>query len=153
VHHEIELVVVLSNGGRNIPLDKALDCVWGYAVGLDMTRRDLQGEAKKMGRPWEVGKAFERSGPMGPIVPATKIGHPAAGRITLKVNGNLKQDGDLNQLIWKIPEMISYLSDYFELKAGDVIMTGTPAGVGAVVRGDVMEGAIAGLGTLKVAVR
>jgi fumarylpyruvate hydrolase len=152
VHHEIELVVVLSKGGRNIPIDKALDCVWGYAVGLDMTRRDLQGEAKKMGRPWEIGKAFERSGPMGPIVPASKIGHPAAGRITLKVNGNLKQEGDLNQLIWKIPEMISYLSDYFELKAGDVIMTGTPAGVGAVVRGDVMEGHVEGVGTLTVKV-
>jgi fumarylpyruvate hydrolase len=152
VHHEIELVVVLSKGGRNIPIDKALDCVWGYAVGLDMTRRDLQGEAKKMGRPWEIGKAFERSGPMGPIVPASKTGHPAAGRITLKVNGNLKQEGDLNQLIWKIPEMISYLSDYFELKAGDVIMTGTPAGVGAVVRGDVMEGHVEGVGTLTVTV-
>ncbi len=152
VHHEIELVVVLSKGGRNIPIDKALDCVWGYAVGLDMTRRDLQGEAKKMGRPWEIGKAFERSGPMGPIVPASKTGHPAAGRITLKVNGNLKQEGDLNQLIWKIPEMISYLSDYFELKAGDVIMTGTPSGVGAVVRGDVMEGHVEGVGTLTVKV-
>jgi fumarylpyruvate hydrolase len=152
VHHEIELVVVLSKGGRNIPLDKALDCVWGYAVGLDMTRRDLQGEAKKMGRPWEVGKAFERSAPMGPIVPASRIGHPAAGRITLKVNGNLRQEGDLNQLIWKIPEMISYLSEYFELKPGDVIMTGTPAGVGPVARGDVMEGHVDGVGTLTVKV-
>jgi fumarylpyruvate hydrolase len=152
VHHEIELVVALSKGGRNIPVEKALDCVWGYAVGLDMTRRDLQGEAKKMGRPWEVGKAFERSAPMGPIVPASRAGHPDAGRITLKVNGELRQEGDLNQLIWKIPEMISYLSDYFELKPGDVIMTGTPSGVGAVSRGDVMEGHVEGVGSLKVKV-
>jgi fumarylpyruvate hydrolase len=152
VHHEIELVVVLSKGGRSIPLDKALDCVWGYAVGLDMTRRDLQGEAKKMGRPWEIGKAFERSAPMGPIVPASRIGHPDGGRITLKVNGEMRQEGDLNQLIWKIPEMISYLSDYFELKPGDVIMTGTPAGVGAVSRGDVMEGHVDGVGDLLVKV-
>jgi len=152
VHHEIELVVALSKGGRNIPVDRALDCVWGYAVGLDMTRRDLQGEAKKMGRPWEIGKAFERSAPMGPIVPASRIGHPSAGRITLNVNGDLRQEGDLNQLIWKVPEMISYLSDYFELKPGDVIMTGTPAGVSAVSRGDVMEGHVEGVGNLTVRV-
>lgn len=152
VHHEIELVVVLSKGGVNIPVDAALDCVWGYAVGLDMTRRDLQGEAKKMGRPWEVGKAFELSGPMGPIVPASKIGHPTSGKVTLTVNGQPRQEGDLNQLIWKIPEMISYLSDYFELKGGDVIMTGTPAGVGAVVKGDVMEGHVEGVGSLTVRV-
>jgi fumarylpyruvate hydrolase len=105
-----------------------------------------------MGRPWEVGKAFERSAPMGPIVPASRAGHPDAGRITLKVNGELRQEGDLNQLIWKIPEMISYLSDYFELKPGDVIMTGTPSGVGAVSRGDVMEGHVEGVGSLKVKV-
>jgi fumarylpyruvate hydrolase len=152
VHHEVELVVVLGKGGVNIPVAEALGCVWGYAVGLDMTRRDLQGEAKKLGRPWEIGKAFERSGPMGSIVPASKIGHPAAGKVTLKVNGALRQEGDLNQLIWKIPEMISYLSDYFELKAGDVIMTGTPAGVGAVVRGDVMEAHVEGVGGLTVRV-
>jgi fumarylpyruvate hydrolase len=152
VHHEIELVVALAKGGKNIPVDTALECVWGYAVGIDMTRRDLQGEAKKMGRPWEVGKAFENSAPMGPIVPATKTGHPTEGVITLKVNGVLRQEGNLNQLIWKIPEMISYLSDYFELKPGDIIMTGTPAGVGPVVRGDVMEGHIDGVGSLTVAV-
>ena len=152
MHHEIELVVALAKGGKNIPVDTALECVWGYAVGIDMTRRDLQGEAKKMGRPWEVGKAFENSAPMGPIVPATKTGHPTEGVITLKVNGVLRQEGNLNQLIWKIPEMISYLSDYFELKPGDIIMTGTPAGVGPVVRGDVMEGHIDGVGSLTVAV-
>jgi fumarylpyruvate hydrolase len=152
VHHEVEMVVVLGKGGVNIPVDKALDCVWGYAVGLDMTRRDLQGEAKKMGRPWEVGKAFERSGPMGPIVPASEIGHPDHGLVQLKVNGEVRQTGDLNQLIWKVQEMIAYLSDYFELAPGDVIMTGTPAGVGAVVKGDVMEAHVAGVGDLTVTV-
>jgi fumarylpyruvate hydrolase len=152
VHHEVELVVALSKGGVNIPADAALDCVWGYAVGLDMTRRDLQGEAKKLGRPWEIGKAFERSAPMGAIVPATRIGHPAAGRVTLKVNGELRQEGDLNQLIWKVPEMIAYLSDYFQLQPGDVIMTGTPSGVNAVARGDVMEASVEGVGELTVRV-
>ena len=152
VHHEIELMVALKSGGVNIPVEKALDCVWGYGVGLDMTRRDLQGEAKKLGRPWEIGKAFERSAPMGPLKPASETGHPTAGRVELKVNGELRQEGDLNQLIWKIPEMIAYLSDHFELKAGDVIMTGTPSGVAAVVRGDVMEGSVEGIGTLTVKV-
>ncbi|MFN7190159.1 MAG: fumarylacetoacetate hydrolase family protein, partial [Rhodospirillales bacterium] len=112
----------------------------------------LQGIAKEMGRPWEIGKAFEKSAPMGPIVPASEIGHPAAGKVELKVNGKTKQTGDLNQMIWKVPEMISYLSDYFELAAGDVIMTGTPSGVAAVVAGDTMEAAIDGVGTLTVKV-
>ncbi len=152
VHHEIELVVALSKGGTNIPLDKALDHVWGYAVGLDMTRRDLQGIAKEMGRPWEIGKAFEKSAPMGPLIPASEIGHPAAGKVELKVNGKVKQTGDLNQMIWKVPEMISYLSDYFELAAGDIIMTGTPSGVAAVVAGDIMEASVGGVGTLIVKV-
>lgn len=152
VHHEVELVVALKSGGTNIPLDQALNHVWGYAVSLDMTRRDLQGEAKKLGRPWEIGKAFERSGPVGPLHAADKIGHLSQGRIALTVNGALKQEGDLNQMIWKVPEMISYLSEYFELQAGDVIMSGTPAGVGAVVRGDTMEATIDGLGSLVVKV-
>jgi fumarylpyruvate hydrolase len=146
------MVVVLGKGGTNIPVEKALDCVWGYAVGLDMTRRDLQSEAKKLGRPWEIGKAFERSAPMGPIVPASRTGHPSSGKVTLKVNGALRQEGDLNQLIWKVPEMIAYLSDYFELRAGDVIMTGTPSGVNAVVKGDVMEAHVEGIGDLTVRV-
>jgi fumarylpyruvate hydrolase len=150
VHHEIEMVVALSKGGTNIAIDKALDHVWGYAVGLDMTRRDLQGIAKDMGRPWEIGKAFERSAPMGAFVPASQIGHPSSGKVELKVNGKVKQTGDLNQMIWKVPEMISYLSEYFEMKAGDIIMTGTPSGVAAVVAGDVMEASIDGVGTLKV---
>lgn len=152
VHHEVELVIALKSGGTNIPLDRALDHVWGYAVSLDMTRRDLQGEAKKQGRPWEIGKAFERSGPVAPLVPATKTGHLDHGRIELKVNGSLRQEGDLNQMIWKVPEMISYLSEYFELQPGDVIMSGTPSGVGPVQRGDLMEASIEGLGSLTVKV-
>lgn len=152
VHYEIEMVVVLKSGGTNIPVEKALDHVYGYAVGLDMTRRDLQSVAKKMGRPWEIGKAFERSAPMGPIVPASEIGHPDQGLVQLKVNGEVQQKGDLNQLIWKVPEMISYLSDYFELAPGDVIMSGTPSGVGPIVKGDVMECHVEGVGDLTVKV-
>jgi fumarylpyruvate hydrolase len=152
VHHEIEMVVALAKGGSDIPVARALDHVYGYAVGLDMTRRDLQGIAKEMGRPWEIGKAFERSAPMGPIVPAAEIGHPAAGRVVLEVNGTVRQKGDLNQMIWKVPEMIAYLSEYFTLAAGDVIMTGTPSGVAAVVRGDVMHASIEGVGELTVTV-
>lgn len=148
VHHEIEMVVALGKGGKDIPLEKALDHVYGYAVGLDMTRRDLQDECKKAGRPWEIAKAFERSAPMGDIVPATAVGHLAQGAIWLKVNGEIRQQGDLNQMIWKVPEMISYLSGLFELHPGDLIMSGTPSGVGAIVRGDVMEGHVDGLGSL-----
>jgi fumarylpyruvate hydrolase len=152
VHHEIELVLALGKGGTDIPVEKAMEYVYGYAVGLDMTRRDLQNEAKKTGRPWEIGKAFEHSAPMTDIVPASKIGHIEKGAIWLKVNGEIRQNSDIDQLIWKIPEIISYLSAIFELKAGDLIMTGTPAGVGAVQRGDVMEGHVAGVGTLRTQV-
>jgi fumarylpyruvate hydrolase len=152
VHHEIEMVVALGKGGTDIPVEAALDHVFGYGVGLDMTRRDLQGEAKKLGRPWEVGKAFEASAPCGPLVPASEVGHPTSGAVTLKVNGKVRQQGDLNQLIWKVPEMISYLSGLFTLQPGDIIMTGTPAGVGAVVRGDVLEGFVEGIGKLEVVV-
>jgi len=146
VHFEIEMLVALHKGGRNIPLDKAMECVWGYGVGLDMTRRDLQGECKKMGRPWEIGKAFEQSAPCSDLVPASEIGHPDSGAIWLDVNGQRRQEGDLNQLIWKVPEMISYLSGLFELAPGDVIMSGTPAGVGAINKGDVMHGHVEGVG-------
>lgn len=152
VHHEIELVVALAKGGQDIPVGQALDHVYGYAVGLDMTRRDLQAEAKKLGRPWEVGKAFERSAPCGLIVPASKIGHPAAGAIWLKINGETRQQGDLDQLLWKVPEAISYLSGLFALQPGDLIFTGTPAGVGPVQRGDTLHGHIDGIGDLEVRV-
>lgn len=152
VHHEIEMLVALKSGGVNIPLDQTLDHVYGYGLSLDMTRRDLQGAQKKMGRPWEIGKAFERSGPCGPLHTVSDVGHLDQGRVELKVNGEVRQEGDLNQMIWKVPEMISYLSEYFELAAGDVIMSGTPAGVGAVERGDVMEMSIDGLGSATVKV-
>ncbi len=152
VHHEAEMLVALKSGGTNIPVDQALDHVFGYGLCLDMTRRDLQGEAKKMGRPWEIGKAFERSAPVGPIHPVEDVGHIDEGPVILRINGEVRQEGDLNQLIWKVPEMISYLSDYFELAAGDVILSGTPAGVGPVAVGDEMDLSIAGLGTLSVRV-
>lgn len=152
VHHELEMVVALRSGGCNIAVAAALDCVFGYAVGLDMTRRDLQGEAKKQGRPWEVGKAFEAAAPCSEIAPASVIGHPAKGAVWLKVNGVLKQQGDLDQLIWKVPEMIAYLSGLFELRAGDLIFSGTPAGVGPVQRGDALHGGVDGVGELRITV-
>ncbi len=152
VHHEIELVVALKSGGVNISVDNALEHVYGYAIGIDMTRRDLQAEMKQTRRPWEIGKAFERSAPIGPIIPASEIGHPDSGSISLKVNNDQRQQGNLNQMIWKVPEMIAYLSEYFEIGAGDLIMSGTPAGVGPVVRGDVMDAAIEGIGELMVTV-
>ena len=149
VHHEMELVVAIGKGGANIPAAKALDHVYGYAVGLDMTRRDLQGEAKKMGRPWDTGKSFDHSAPCSAVVPAAKIGHPAKGRIWLKVNGETRQEGDLSQLIWNIPDTIAYLSTLFTLAPGDLIYSGTPAGVGPVKKGDLMEGGVDGVGTIK----
>jgi fumarylpyruvate hydrolase len=152
VHHEIEMMVALKSGGTDIALDKALDCVYGYGVALDMTRRDLQGKAKDMGRPWEVGKAFEASAPCGALVPAERIGHPTQGAVWLDVNGERKQTGDLNQMIWKVPEMISYLSGLFTLMPGDVILSGTPAGVGPVNRGDVLRGHVDGVGDIEVRV-
>jgi len=152
VHYEMELVIAIGKGGKNISLDNAREHVYGYAMGLDMTRRDLQSNMKKMGRPWEIGKAFEKSAPMGPIMPASDLGHPAEGLIDLKVNGLLKQKGNLNQMIWKTAEMINYLSEYYELAAGDLIMSGTPAGVGPIVKGDVMTGSVAGMGALIVTV-
>jgi fumarylpyruvate hydrolase len=153
LHHEIELVVAIGRGGGGITAAAAPAHIWGYAVGLDMTRRDLQNEMKKLGRPWSIGKAFEQSAPIGPIVPIARCGELLAGEITLAVNGTLRQRGDLKDLIWSVNETIEQLSAAWTLQPGDLIYTGTPAGVGAVQRGDVMEGAIAGLGTLKVAVR
>ncbi|MDJ0936960.1 MAG: fumarylacetoacetate hydrolase family protein [Kiloniellales bacterium] len=152
VHHEVEMAVALKSGGTNVSLERALDHVFGYGVSIDMTRRDRQGEAKKAGRPWEIGKAFERSAPVGPIHPVAEIGHPDHGRIELKVNGETRQEGDLNQMIWKVPEMVSHLSEYFELAPGDIILSGTPAGVGPVVKGDRIEASIEGLGRISVAV-
>ena len=152
VHYEIEMAVMLKSGGDNIALAQALDHVYGYALSLDMTRRDLQGGQKKMGRPWEIGKAFERSAPVGIIHPVSEVGHLSEGRVELKVAGEVKQEGDLNQMIWKVPEMISYLSDYFTLAAGDVILSGTPAGVGPINKGEVMDISIDGLGSMSVPV-
>jgi fumarylpyruvate hydrolase len=152
VHFEIEMAVMLKTGGNNIAIEDALSHVYGYALSLDMTRRDLQGAQKKMGRPWEIGKAFERSAPVGPIHTVESVGHLDQGLVQLKVNGDVKQQGDLNQMIWKVPEMISYLSDYFELAAGDVILSGTPAGVGPIVKGDVMEISVEGLGSMDIPV-
>ncbi len=152
VHHEIELVVALASGGMDLAVEKATECVFGYAVGLDMTRRDLQGRMKKLGRPWEIGKAFEHAAPCSEIIPAGLIGHPREGRVQLRVNGELRQDGDLNQLIWKVPEILCHLSGLFTLAPGDLIFTGTPAGVGAVQRGDYLQGSIDGVGTIEVRV-
>lgn len=152
VHHEAEVAVLLKSGGTNIALEDAESHIFGYALSLDMTRRDLQGAQKKMGRPWEIGKAFERSAPIGPIHPVGDTGLLNEGALSLTVNGETRQEGDLNQMIWKVPEMISYLSEYFELAAGDVILSGTPSGVGPVVKGDVMEMTVAGLGSFTVPV-
>ncbi|MEO7404160.1 MAG: fumarylacetoacetate hydrolase family protein, partial [Burkholderiales bacterium] len=150
LHHEIELVVAIGKGGSNIPVAQALSHVWGYAVGLDMTRRDLQSEAKKLQRPWEMGKSFDESAPIGPLQPVTKIGHPNQGAIWVKVNGQTKQSGDLNQQIWKVEETIAYLSNFGTLEPGDIIMNGTPAGVAACKAGDRLEGHIDGVGDLVV---
>lgn len=152
VHHEIEMVAALSGGGVNISEEDALSLVFGYAVGIDFTRRDLQAEAKKLARPWEVGKAFDHAAPCGTITPASEIGHPTKGAVTLDVNGKRRQTGDLDQLIWTLPEMIAGLSRLFELRPGDLIFTGTPSGVGPVVKGDRLEGRVEGVGTLSIAV-
>lgn len=150
LHHEIELVLAIGKGGVNIPEDKALEHVWGYGVGIDFTRRDRQGEAKDAGRPWEWGKAFDRSAPMAPLHPASALGHPAKGRIWLAVNGKVKQDQDIADLIWSVPEIIAICSRSMALAPGDVIMTGTPSGVGAVVAGDVLTGGVDGLGEIRI---
>lgn len=152
LHHEIELVVALGSGGCDLTVEEAANCVYGYAVGLDMTRRDLQGVAKKQGRPWEVGKAFDFGAPMGPIYPRASLGEIEKADITLQVNGQPRQNGCVSQMIWNIAESIAYLSGLFELKAGDLIFTGTPEGVSAVVPGDLMVGAVEGVGELKVKV-
>src|SRR6266850_2249614 len=152
MHHEVELVVALKSGGRYIKLEKALDCIYGYGVGIDLTRRDLQIASRDMKRPWEIGKAFDHSAPCGPLQPAAKIGHPSKGYIRLKCNGKLRQDGDLAQMIWNVPEVIMKLSEMVELAAGDIIMTGTPSGVAATGAGDKLECEIEGVGKLAVTI-
>ena len=152
MHHEVELVVALKSGGINISPEKANDCIWGYGVGIDLTRRDLQIASRDVKRPWEIGKAFDASAPCGPLTPASEIGHPTKGHIRLKVNGAVKQDGDLNQMIWNVPETIWKLSEMVELAAGDIIMTGTPAGVGQLVVGDKVECEVEGLAPLTVTI-
>ena len=152
MHHEVELVVALKSGGRNIPVAKANDHIWGYGVGIDLTRRDLQIASRDLKRPWEVGKAFDHSAPCGPLKPASETGHPAKGYIRLKCNGQVRQDGDLNQLLWNVPEIIANLSEMVTLEPGDIIMTGTPAGVAATVAGDKLECEIEGVGALTVTI-
>lgn len=148
LHHEMELVVAIGVGGRNIAVADALKHVWGYCAGLDMTRRDLQNEAKKTGRPWDMGKGFDHSAPMGALRPAAGV-DPSRGRIELKVNGRVRQSSDLSKMIWSVPEVIANLSELVALAPGDLIMTGTPEGVAAVERGDVLEGFIEGVGEVR----
>jgi fumarylpyruvate hydrolase len=153
VHHEMEMIVALAKGGRDIAEADALDLVYGYGVGLDMTRRDLQGEAKKLGRPWEIGKAFDHAAPCSGLRCVADMGHPAAkARLTLTVNGKTRQDSTIDKMIWNVPETIAFISRYFELLPGDIIMTGTPEGVAAVVKGDRLEGEVDGVGRLAVTV-
>ena len=152
LHHEIELVVAIGKGGKNFNAADAFSHIYGYAVGLDMTRRDLQGEMKKQGRPWCIGKAFDHSAPMGPITPAAQAGDVENAELYVQVNGADRQRSNVNKLIWNIAETIEHLSAAWELQAGDLIFTGTPEGVAAVVSGDTMVGAVTGLGELKVKV-
>jgi fumarylpyruvate hydrolase len=149
LHHEMELVVALSEGGADIQEADALRHVWGYAAGLDMTRRDLQNAAKKEGKPWDMGKGFDFSAPIGLMTPASKVGHPVKGLIELKVNGKVRQTSDLSKMIWNIPETIAYLSRLVRLAPGDLIYTGTPENVAAVQRGDLLEGVVEGVGTVR----
>ena len=150
LHYEVELVVALAKGGRNIAVSEALGCIYGYAVGLDLTRRDLQAKAKEKGQPWDTAKGFDQSAPISPITPASVCGHPGAGTIWLSVNGLEKQRGNLSQMIWSIPEVIAHISGFVTLAPGDLIFTGTPAGVGPVVVGDRVHCGIDGLGELQI---
>ncbi len=149
LHHEMEMVVAIGQGGTDIAEADALKHVWGYAAGLDMTRRDLQNAAKKEGKPWDMGKGFDWSAPIGLLVPASRIGHPSAGLIELKVNGSVRQTSDLSKMIWSVPETIAYLSGLVALAPGDLIYTGTPENVAAVQRGDLLEGSVAGVGSVR----
>jgi fumarylpyruvate hydrolase len=149
-HHEIELVAAIGSGGKNIAVADAMRHVWGYAVGIDLTRRDLQAWAKKGAKPWEVAKGFDHSAPIGTLVPAAGIATPLRGAIELRVNGETRQSADIADMTWDLPHVIAELSKYFELCPGDLIFTGTPAGVSAVVKGDLLEGSIAGIGSVTV---
>jgi fumarylpyruvate hydrolase len=151
-HYEAELVAVIGKSGADIPLENALDYVWGYAVGLDMTRRDLQMKMREMGRPWEIGKAFDLSAPVGPIHPASRVGHFDKAGLWLTVNGDTKQKSDVSHLIWSVAETVAYLSKFFRLEPGDVIFTGTPEGVGPVKAGETMKVGVERLGELTVKV-
>ena len=148
LHHEIELVVAIGKAGANVKPEQALDLVWGYGVGVDMTRRDLQDVAKKMSRPWDWSKSFDASGPCGPLQPAAAIGHPSKGAIWLKVNGETRQQGDLTELIWPVADVIAYISEAMTLQPGDLIFTGTPAGVGALNPGDAVTAGVEGVGEI-----
>ena len=151
-HYEVELVAALNKGGRNIPKERALECVYAYALGLDMTRRDLQRAMGDEKKPWEIGKSFDRSAPLGPLQPVAKVGHFEKGAIWLKVNGTVKQNANLDMMIWSVAEQISKLSEAFEMMPGDIIYSGTPENVGPVVRGDVMDAHIDGLPDIRVKV-
>jgi fumarylpyruvate hydrolase len=152
LHYEIELVVAIGKDGLNITQGQALDHIWGYGVGIDLTRRDLQAVAKQRGQPWEASKSFDQSAPMSAIHSVKTIGHPSAARIWLEVNGEIRQDGDVEQLIWKVPEIIEHLSALFHLRAGDLIYTGTPAGVSPISRGDVLRGGVDGVATIDITI-
>ncbi|HEY8163554.1 MAG TPA: fumarylacetoacetate hydrolase family protein [Methylocystis sp.] len=152
LHHEIELVAALQSGGADIAAERALDCVYGYAAGIDLTRRDMQSAARKAGGPWDMSKGFDNSAPIGAIRKASEIGHPARGRIALSVNGALRQQGDLADMIWSLPQIIAALSTHVALAPGDLIFTGTPAGVGALEPGDVAAGEIEGVGMVRVGI-
>jgi len=152
LHHEIELVVAIGTGGRDIPLAGALGHVFGYAVGNDLTRRDLQFAAREKGQPWDVAKGFDRSAPVTAIRRAAEVGHPERGRIWIEVNGEIRQQADLSEMIWRVPEIVAELSTLFDLAPGDLIFTGTPAGVGPVQRGDSLIGGIDGLETLRTTI-
>ena len=152
LHHEIEMVVAIGEGGVDIAPEKALNHVFGYGVGLDMTRRDVQGEAKKLGRPWDFGKGFDASAPCARLSPAAKVGHISKGAIWLKVNGEIRQKSDVSMLIWSVPETIAFVSKYMRLEAGDLIYSGTPEGVAAVKKGDRLHGHVDGLEDLEVTI-
>ena len=149
-HWETEMVAVIGQGGRRIPAERANEHIWGYGVGLDMTRRDLQQEGKDLRRPWDFGKDFDEAAPVGPLTPAAKIGHPAKGRIQLRVNGEVRQNADIAEMIWSVPEQVAFLSQYYTLEPGDIIMTGTPAGVGKAKVGDELVATVDGLAELRV---